>query len=386
MEKAFEECRRVLSPDGICVVVFAHKTTTGWEALLQSMISAGWIITGSWSIDTERPVRLRSLGSAALASSVHLVCRPRENPDGSLRQVETGDWRDILHELPGRIHDWMPRLAQEGVVGADAIFACLGPALEIYSRYSRVEKSNGDVVPLREYLEQVWAAVSNEALSMIFKDPDAAGLEPDARLTAMWLWTLGTASSDTNGKVLAEEDDADTEDEEGEKPSKVSGFVLEFDAARKIAQGLGINLEKSPSIVEVKGGKARLLPVAERTKYLFGKDSADAPTAKKKPKKKDTQLSFFEVLKEADAERSANGPELKAPKGGSTVLDRVHQAMILFATGRSDALKSFVVDEGVGKDARFWKLAQSLSALYPPGIDEKRWVDGVLARKKGLGF
>ena len=280
----------------------------------------------------------------------------------------------------------MPRLAEEGVVGADAIFACLGPALEIFSRYSRVEKSNGDVVPLREYLEHVWAAVSNEALSMIFKDADAAGLEPDARLTAMWLWTLGTASSDTNGKVSAEEDDADTEDEEEEKPSKVSGFVLEFDAARKIAQGLGIHLEKSPSIVEVKGDKARLLPVAERTKYLFGKEAADAPTAKKKPKKKDTQLSFFEVLKEADAEQSTDGPELKAPKGGSTVLDRVHQAMILFAAGRSEALKSFLVDEGIGKDARFWKLAQSLSALYPPGIDEKRWVDGVLARKKGLGF
>ncbi len=60
--------------------------------------------------------------------------------------------------------------------------------------------------------------------------------------------------------------------------------------------------------------------------------------------------------------------------------------MILFAAGRSEALKSFLVDEGIGKDARFWKLAQSLSALYPPGIDEKRWVDGVLARKKGLGF
>ena len=126
-----------------------------------------------------------------------------------------------------------------------------------------------------------------------------------------------------------------TEDEEEVKPSKVSGFVLEFDAARKIAQGLGIHLEKSPSIVEVKGDKARLLPVAERTKYLFGKEAADAPTTKKKPKKKDTQLSLFEALKEADAELSADEPELKAPKAGSTVLDRVHQAMILFAAGRS---------------------------------------------------
>jgi putative DNA methylase len=386
LTKAFSEGRRILRPDGIGTIVFASKTTSSWEAILKAVVDAGWIITGSWPIDTEMETRVAAMGQARLSSSVHLVCRPRENPDGSVRTDEIGDWRDVLAALPGRINDWMPRLADEGVVGADAIFACLGPALEIFSRYRRVEKSNGDVVPLREYLEHVWAAVSNEALSMIFKDADAAGLEPNARLTAMWLWTLGTASLESNGKVPVEEDEIDTEDGDGKKPSKVTGFVLEFDAARKIAQGLGIHLEKSPSIVEVKGDKARLLPVTERTKYLFGKEVADAPSARKKPKKKDTQLSLFEVLAETNADVNASGRELKTPKGGSTVLDRVHQAMILFAARRSEALKGFIVDEGVGKDARFWKLAQSLSALYPPGIDEKRWVDGVLARKKGLGF
>ncbi len=389
MTSALAESRRVAKPVAIGVVVFANKSTEGWEALLGSAVNAGWIITASWPIDTERPVRQRAQDSAALASSVHLICRPRENPDGSLRDNQIGDWRDVVSELPGRIHDWMPRLAEEGVVGADAIFACLGPALEIFSRYSRVEKSSGDVVPLREYLEHVWASISHEALTMIFKDADAAGLEPDARLTAMWLWTLGATAPAKNGSGSTEdgtEEDADTVDEEEQKPSKVSGFVLEFDAARKIAQGLGIHLEKTQSIVEVKGDKARLLPVAERTKYLFGKDTEDAPTSKKKPKKKDTQLTLFEALKEADSDESTVQPELKAPQAGSTVLDRVHQAMILFAAGRGDALKRFLVEEGIGKDARFWKLAQSLSALYPPGIDEKRWVDGVLARKKGLGL
>lgn len=60
--------------------------------------------------------------------------------------------------------------------------------------------------------------------------------------------------------------------------------------------------------------------------------------------------------------------------------------MLLFAAGRSNALKRYLVDEGIGKDERFWRLAQALSALYPSHSDEKRWVDGVLARKKGLGF
>ena len=64
----------------------------------------------------------------------------------------------------------------------------------------------------------------------------------------------------------------------------------------------------------------------------------------------------------------------------------MHQSMILFAAGRSEAMRRFLVEEGVGNDQRFWRLAQALSALYPSQTDEKRWVDGVLARKKGLGF
>ena len=73
-------------------------------------------------------------------------------------------------------------------------------------------------------------------------------------------------------------------------------------------------------------------------------------------------------------------------KAGSTVLDQLHQSMILFAAGRGEAMKRFLVEEGVGRNPLFWRLAQALSALYPAGTDEKRWVDGVLARKKGLGL
>src|SRR5205823_3848784 len=150
------------------------------------------------NIDTERQSRTRAVASASLQSSIFMVCRPREHEDGNLID-KVGDWRDVLSELPLRMHEWMPRLASEGVVGADAIFACLGPALEIFSRYSRVEKANGDPVLLNEYLEHVWAAVSREALSTIFRDADASGLEPDARLTAMWLWTVGSGSPVATG-------------------------------------------------------------------------------------------------------------------------------------------------------------------------------------------
>lgn len=382
MATAMQESRRVLHPAGIGLVVFAHKTTLGWETQLQAMLDAGWCITASWPIDTERPGRLRAMDSAVLASSVHLVCRPRENPDGSITQDYLGDWREILQELPRRIHDWMPRLANEGIVGADAIFACIGPALEIFSRYSRVEKASGEVVTLKEYLEHVWAAVSREALSMIFEGADATGFEEDARLTAIWLWTLSTANGAGAVEDHADDFESSEEDHKEQKVKTASGFNLEYDAARKIAQGLGAHLDGLRHLVDIRGETARLIPVAERTRYLFGKEAVE-PAGQRRAKK-NPQMGLFQELEAA--EEQAEWRNTGAPTVGSTVLDRVHQAMILFAAGRAEALKRFLVEEGVGRDARFWKLAQSLSALYPTGTDEKRWVDGVLARKKGLGF
>jgi hypothetical protein len=348
------------------------------------MINAGWIFTGSWPIDTERPGRLRSQDSAALASSIHLVCRPRENPDGSVSEDDVGNWSDVLAELPQRIHAWLPGLAAEGVVGADAIFSCLGPALEIYSRYSRVEKASGEVVALKEYLEEVWAAVSREALGMIFEGGDGSALEEDARLTAMWLWTISAGADNGDSNSSSNEIEGETDEDKSPK-STMKGFVLEYDAARKIAQGLGAHLESLTALVEVKGDKARLLPVSERTSYLFGQGvSTAAAKGRKKKKEQQTTLSGS-VVAQAETEKSGPAGELGLPAPGATALDRLHQAMLLFSSGRSDALKRFI-QEDVGQDQGLWSLAQSLSALYPAGSEERRWVEGVLTRKKSLGI
>jgi hypothetical protein len=297
--------------------------------------------------------------------------------------------------------------------------------LEIFSRYPRVEKADGTPVTLREYLEKIWEAVAREALSVIFKDADASGLEPDARLTAMWLWTLRTTGDNSevgeDGEVSkqdvlelideADEEAASDEDNSKGKPARGGGFALEFDAARKIAQGLGARLDSLQGIVEVKGQTARLLPVAERLPLLFTRsgtsspaltpeppDSTPKPGRGRKSKRPAPGQQAFAVGDDdrltaqppitsgdrADIDPSANDPLPYKPE--ATVLDRIHQAMIYFGAGRADALKNFLVTDGHGRDSRLWKLAQALSALYPPGTNEKRWVDGVLARKKGLGF
>jgi hypothetical protein len=384
LTKAFADARRVARPDALGTIVFASKTTASWEAVLNAIVEGGWVITASWPIDTEREARIAALGQARLGSSVHIVCRPRENPDGSLRTDNIGDWRDVLAALPKRIHEWMPRLRDEGIVGADAIFACLGPALEIFSRYSKVEKASGEVVTLKEYLEHVWAAVAKEALAVIFSGADTAAFEEDARLTAMWLWTLngGAAEGAEAGGEVADTDDDDDADA---GVGKTKGFELEYDAARKIAQGLGAHLEDLTTLVAVKGSTARLLPVAERATSLFGQPETAAVAVGAKRKRKQLTLGFV-AEGEADAKASSGLDGKLQAKPGTTVLDRVHQAMILFGAGRGEALRRFLVDDGAGKDDRFWRLGQALAALYPTGTDERRWIEGVMARKKGLGL
>jgi hypothetical protein len=163
----------------------------------------------------------------------------------------------------------------------------------------------------------------------------------------------------------------------------VGGFELEYDAARKIAQGLGAHLESLGSVVEVRGDRARLLSAAERTRHLFGKEETDS--ARSGRKKKSIQIDLFSELAEGAGDEGALLGKA-TPRVGATTLDRVHQSMILFAAGRGEALKRFLVEDGVGQDQRFWRLAQALSALFPATTEEKRWVDGLQARKKGLGF
>ena len=202
----------ILNEKGIGCVVFAHKTTEGWEALLTGMMTAGWVIVASWPIATEMVHRFNAREVAALATSVHLVCRPRPE------DAPVGDWADVLQELPNRVGNWMERLQRENIRGADLVFACIGPALEIFSRYSKVVDPEEREIPLggdpeaaephkRGYLSYVWETVGRLALEQVLGTEEAQArngaanaLEEDARLTALFLWTLQSTNGNGEGK------------------------------------------------------------------------------------------------------------------------------------------------------------------------------------------
>ena len=166
---------------------------------------------------------------------------------------------------------------------------------------------------------------------MILDSADTAGLEPDARLTAMWLWTLVAPGGGESEDGSTDDESPDASEEDGSGGKAETGYTLEYDAARKIAQGLGAKLEELSNVVQVKGDKARLLAVSNRARYLFGTEP-NAPTAKKTAKKK--QLSMFSEID--DAAEAEGWGDVGAPRVGMTTLDRVHQSMLLFASGRSE--------------------------------------------------
>ena len=125
----------------------------------------------------------------------------------------------------------MERLQGEGIRGADLVFACIGPALEIFSRYTKVEKADGREVALAEYLEKVWEVVGRSALAQVLgtaeakaRNGAAGAVEEDARLTALFLWTLQSTNSEpadaSNDEGEDEEPSDEEDDEEGSSPER----------------------------------------------------------------------------------------------------------------------------------------------------------------------
>ena len=205
------------------------------------------------------------------------------------------------------------------------------------------------------------------------------------------------------------DDDEEEESEESKKGKGKSkkGYSLVFDVVRRFAQPLGIHLDDwEGRIIETEKGIVRLLSVTERAKQLFGEDGADvvADQLERSPERV-AQLALFPDRAEgAMPDLSAvpgtaqaginvkgkrkkvkvkkrNGHDLPAAthaaQAGATTLDRVHAAMLLQDSGRTNALRALLKAE-MDRGPDFLRLANALSALYPKGSEEKRLLDAML--------
>jgi len=184
--KAFIEINRVLRPEGIACIVFAYKTTEAWETIITSLLKSGLVLTASWPIHTEQRERLRARESAALASSIYMVCRKRS-------KEKIAYFNEIKGKIEQRIKEKLEQFWEQGISGADFFVSAIGPAVEVFGQYSRVEKLSGEEVSVKELLEYVRKVVSEFALEKVLKRADLGGVDAQTRFYLLWRWTFGNA-------------------------------------------------------------------------------------------------------------------------------------------------------------------------------------------------
>ena len=150
MVRAFQACSEALRTKGQLVVVFANKQPDAWETLASALIRSGFIVDGSWPIQTEMNTRTRAMTSAALASSVWLVCKKRPSARPGWDNIVLGKMRENITQ---QLRDFW----DAGIRGPDFVWAATGPALEAFSKHPVVKKANDPnrLMSVSEFLREV---------------------------------------------------------------------------------------------------------------------------------------------------------------------------------------------------------------------------------------
>lgn len=197
-------------------------SNTGWATFLDAVVRAGFEISGTWPIRTERRGRSVGNGTNALASSIVLVCRTRS---GNAVQVSR---REFINALRSELPEALSNLQHGNIAPVDLAQAALGPGMSVYSRYSQALEDSG--MPLS----------ISDALALINQSLDEVLAQQDSDFDASTRWALAWFEQ--------------------------SGFGEgEYGVAETLSKAKNINIEGmvASGILVSKFGKVRLVPPEE---------------------------------------------------------------------------------------------------------------------------
>ena len=347
MARAFRACHEALNADGRLVVVFANKSPDAWETLAAALIRAGFVVDGSWPIRTEMQTRQRSLASAALASSVWLVCRKRP-------PARPGWDAAVLAEMRGNITCKLRDFWDAGIRGPDFVWAATGPALEAFSRHPTVKKADepGAVMTVSDFLREVRRMVVDFVVGRVLTGDGeaevASGLDDVTTYYLLHRGDFGLGDAPAGACILYA------------LSCNLSDRALSdrFDILSRPNRTLFDDLEEEDAAADEDadagasggGGKVKLLPWNRRKAKWLGYE----------------------------------GP------GGRPVplIDRAHRLMHLWRAGDEAKVNAYLDDHGLGRHALFARLLQALIELSPAGSDERAILESLsnhIAARAGLG-
>lgn len=227
-DAVFGRIRGTARTDVPMTVYYAYKqhgsdgVSTGWYALLEGLINAGWQITATWPVRSELSNRMLASGTNALASSIVLACRPR--PEDAPRAT----MREFISTLRRELGEELRTLMTSGIEPVDLNQAAIGPGISVYSRYSRIVEADGSDVDVRQALEII-NRIIDETLG-----EDGDDYDPATRFAIKWYQGYGWSGQQ-------------------------SGLADQLSMACGTTPGALVD----DGIFEARGGKARLLMPSE---------------------------------------------------------------------------------------------------------------------------
>lgn len=190
--QVFAHIRQTARTDVPMTVYYAYKqkdnetgTSTGWYALLDGLIKAGWEITATWPVRSELSNRMLSKGTNALASSIVLACRPR--PD----DAETITARIFNNLLRSELAQRLRTIIASEISPVDLSQAAIGPGISVYSRYAHIRQPDGTDMSVNNALQLI-----NQIIDEVMGEEDT-GYDADTRFAVTWYQAYGWGHQDS---------------------------------------------------------------------------------------------------------------------------------------------------------------------------------------------
>ncbi len=331
MARAFQACHAALKPNGRFVVVFAHKQPDAWETLASAMVKAGFVVTASWPIQTEMANRTRAMASAALASSIWMVCKKRPTT------ARPGWESPVLAEMRDHITQQLRDFWDAGIRGPDFVWAATGPALQAFSQYPVVKKEGGGFMTIGDFLIQVRRFVVDFVVGRVLSRDNADGASAAAEsldaLTAYYL--------------LHRHDF-------GFEPAPIGQVIL-------YGQSCGLS---DRDLIQTWD-----LLASPKTAAAEASDD-DEDATEEDPET--AQSGGATVKLKTWNQRKEKNLGYEAPGGRSIpLIDRIHRLMQLWKAGHVADLDEYLDANGLRQQELFKRVLQALIELAPTGSEER---------------
>jgi hypothetical protein len=336
MFRAFQACNKALLPDGRLVIVFAHKQPDAWETLVTAIIRSGFIVDASWPIQTENATRSRARASAALSSSVWLVCKKRP-------ETARPGWDSrVLEEMQEKIILKLRDFWDAGIRGPDFVWAATGPAMEAYSKHPVVKKLNepGQTMSVSEFLRHVRRMVADFVVGRVLShngDADAvSGLDDVTTYYLLHRYDFGMESAPIGPCILY----------------AVSCNLKDADLISRY------------DLLARTGGQTAVVEDGEEA-------SEDGETEPEEGTSSTVRLKPWNQRKSASLGYNATG----SPP--PPLVDQLHRLMHLWRAGDVTRVDEYLDVRGLGHNQLFHQLLQALIELSQTGSEERALIESI---------